>query len=120
MIRVYGADNGFGWRQNEIVGAQIVSVPEIVPLSIARRALRSLMLYLGAVAVATLILLDLALLHFVVRPVAELSAAADEISRGNLEIGELPVRGRDEIGVLAASFNRMYLSLKKVMRMLEG
>ena len=62
---------------------------------------------------------DVALHFFVVKPVARLSATADEISRGNLEVSELPVRGGDEISVLASSFNRMYVSLRKALRLLE-
>ena len=44
---------------------------------------------------------------------------ADEISKGNLETGELPAEGKDEISMLGASFNRMRLSLVKAMRMLD-
>src|SRR5262249_18029488 len=89
MIRIYGRDNGFGWKPNEIVGAQIVSVPESVPFGIAKRAFSDLFAYLAGVALATLILIDLALHFFVVKPVAKLSTTADEISRGNLEVEEL-------------------------------
>ena len=32
MLKVYGAANGFGWKLNEVVGAQVVSVPMSVPL----------------------------------------------------------------------------------------
>jgi protein-histidine pros-kinase len=66
-----------------------------------------------------LILIDVALHYFVVKPVAHLSATADEISRGNLEVNELPVRGKDEISLLARSFNRMYVSLRKALRLLD-
>ena len=37
MIDMYGTANGFGWKPNEIVGAQIVSVPQSVAL---RRAVK--------------------------------------------------------------------------------
>ena len=119
MIRIYGRNNGFGWKPNEVVGAQIVSVPESVSFAMAKRAFGSLFLYLGLVALVTLVLIDVALHFFVVRPVARLSSTADEISRGNLEVGELPVKGSDEISILASSFNRMYLSLRKALRLLE-
>lgn len=119
MLRIYGRDNGFGWKPNEIVGAQIVSVPESVSFGLAKRAFTSLFIYLGLVALATLILIDIALHFFVVKPVARLSSTADEISRGNLEVNELPVKGSDEVSVLASSFNRMYLSLRKALRLLE-
>jgi protein-histidine pros-kinase len=31
MIKLYGPANGFGWKLNEIVGAQVVSVPMTLP-----------------------------------------------------------------------------------------
>jgi HAMP domain-containing protein len=118
MIRRYGPNNGFGWRPNEIVGAQIVSVPEAVPVRIANQAFDSLIVYLAAVFVASLILLDMVLLFTVVRPLGRLSAMADQISLGRMDMPELPVHGKDEISVLAGSFNRMRRSLERALKML--
>lgn len=120
MIRQYGPDNGFGWKFNEVIGAQIVSVPESVPIEIANKALRTFVLYLVGVGVITLIVLDIVLIFTVIRPVAKLSRMADEISQGKLDVEDLPVKGRDEISVLAASFNRMQRSLVRAMRLLES
>jgi HAMP domain-containing protein len=119
MIRVYGKDNGFDWKLGDAVGAQIISVPMSVPLGIADRAFSTLMYSLGGIAIATLILLDLAIVMIVIRPVTKLSLAADQISKGDLSVPELAVKGSDEISQLAQSFNRMYLSLVKAIRMLE-
>ena len=120
MIRQYGSDNGFGWKPNEIIGAQIVSVPEALPVEIADRALRTLAIYLVVVAFIGLLILDAVLILTVIRPVAKLSRAAEEISQGNLEVEDLPVKGRDEISMLAISFNRMQRSLARAMKMLES
>jgi protein-histidine pros-kinase len=119
MIRVYGRDHGFGWKANEIVGAQIVSVPMALAVSIAKNAFARLLLFLAGVVVITALVLDLALLFTVIRPVSKLSAMADEISQGNMDVPELPVRGKDEIAKLAGSFNRMYISLAKAIRLLD-
>jgi HAMP domain-containing protein len=120
MIKVYGTANGFGWKPNEIVGAQIVSVPMSVSLSIAASAFKKLVVYLFAIGIGTMLVLDLALVMIVIRPVRRVSRMADEISKGNLEVAALPVKGHDEIAALSGSFNRMYLSLKKAIQMLEG
>ncbi|MGA2602089.1 MAG: DUF3365 domain-containing protein [Bryobacteraceae bacterium] len=120
MIKAYGSANGFGWKPNEVVAAQIVSVPMALPVGIANRAFRTLMLYLGLVGLGTLVVLDLALVSIVIRPVTRLSRAADEISKGNLDVPELPVQGKDEIAGLASSFNRMHVSLKKAIHLLEN
>ncbi len=116
----YGRDNGFNWKVGDVIGAQIVSVPMAVPLAVASHEFKALMFSLGSVFVATLVLLDLALVFVVIRPVSRLSAAADEISKGNLNVPELPASGSDEIAQLARSFNRMYVSLAKAIKMLES
>ena len=120
MIRMYGADHGFGWQPNEVVGAQIVSVPMSLPINLAHRAFRTLMLYLGLVGLGTLVILDLVIVSVVIRPVTRLSQMADEISKGNLDVPELPVKGTDEIAALAGAFNRMYVSLKKAIQLLDN
>ena len=119
MIRQYGRDNGFGWKPNEIIGAQIVSVPESVLLQIANTALKTLIIYLVIIPAVTLVILDAVLLMMVIRPVTRLSRIADEISQGRVDVKDLPVRGRDEISVLAASFNRMQRGLARAMKLLE-
>jgi HAMP domain-containing protein len=118
MIRHYGSNNGFGWQPNEIIGAQIVSVPMAVPIKMAALSFQTLVIYLAGVFVISLVLLDLALLFAVVRPLRKLSGMADQISLGQMDVPELPVKGKDEIAVLAGSFNRMRRSLDRAMKML--
>ncbi len=119
MIRRYGTANGFGWKAGDVVAAQIVSVPMAVPIHMADAAFRLLILYMGAVFVVALIVLDLALVVTITRPAARLSAMADKISLGDFTVAELPVKGKDEISTLADSFNRMRRSLERAMKMLE-
>ena len=118
LLRHYGANNGFGWQANEVVAAQIVSVPMAVPIRMADHAFQTLVVDLSIVFLATLVLLDLMLIFFVVRPLKKISMAADQISMGQMDMPELPERGRDEIAVLAGSFNRMRRSLERAMKML--
>ena len=68
MIRQYGPANGFGWKLHEVIGAQIVSVPETLPVQIADRALKSLIAYLVIVALIALLVLDAVLVATVLRP----------------------------------------------------
>ena len=120
LIRRYGRDNGFGWHLGDVVGAQIVSVPMTVPIRMADQGFHELLAYFVGIFVASMILLDIVLLGTVVRPLRRLSAMADEISVGKLDMPELPIRGRDEIAVLAGSFNRMRRSLERALKMIEG
>jgi HAMP domain-containing protein len=119
LLDKYGPANGFGWQLNEIVGAQVVSVPTDVPTQRARVAFRTFMLSLTAVFVIVAIVLNLMLLAMVIRPVSRLAKLADEVSLGNMEAPDFHARSRDEIGVLADSFNRMKKSLVQAMKMLE-
>ncbi len=118
MILRYGPNNGFGWQNGEVIGAQIVSVPMTLPIHMADQAFQTLVISLAGVFLASLILLDVVLLFAVVRPLRTLSTMADQISVGQMDMPELPIRGKDEIAVLAGSFNRMRKSLERAMKML--
>jgi protein-histidine pros-kinase len=119
MIRTYGPSNGFGWSPNEIVAAQIVSVPMSLPVSIADKAYQRLLIYLVIIFVATLAAVDLLLLFIVVRPVQRLASNADRLSKGDMETPQLAVHGKDEISALTASFNRMDVSLRKALALIQ-
>ncbi len=120
MLKVYGNANGFGWKLNEVVGAQVVSVPMSVPLENAGQAFRTFMVSLAAVFTAVFVVLNLMLSWLIIHPVSRMSAAADKISTGDFDQPEFPEAGRDEVAVLASSFNRMRRSLEKAMQMIDG
>lgn len=47
MIKLYGTANGFGWKMDEVIGAQIVSVPMSLPLHTADATFQSLVKWLA-------------------------------------------------------------------------
>lgn len=47
MIKLYGTANGFGWKMNETIGAQVVSVPMAVPMKKADETWWNLNTWLG-------------------------------------------------------------------------
>jgi hypothetical protein len=47
MIKLYGRDNGFGWKLGDIIGAQIVTVPVSVPVRMAENALSVIIAWLA-------------------------------------------------------------------------
>jgi len=47
MIKLYGGDNGFGWKLDDVIGAQIVSVPVSVPIHSAESAFRVIIAWLA-------------------------------------------------------------------------
>ena len=119
MIDKYGSANGFGWKLNEIIGAQVVSVPMTLPIKRAEAAFRTFMISLAAIFVAIFVVLNLMLMFIVVNPVRQLAKVADEVSLGKIDTAEFKVKGRDEIAVLAQSFNRMKKSLAQALKMLD-
>jgi len=119
LIETYGSSNGFGWKVNETVGAQIVSVPMSLPLERANETFYGFMIALVGIFVLIAVILNL-LLHFIViKPVRAMSSKTDEISLGNLDVEELVVSGSDEISSLGRSFNRMHRSLTNAVQMLD-
>jgi HAMP domain-containing protein len=119
MTALYGIQNGFGWKLGEVVGAQVVSMPLATALGPARPTFFLIFGLLAATLIIVIGIVYLLLGFIVVRPVKEISHKASEISLGRLTAAELADRRRDEIGSLAASFNRMRRSLQESMRMLQ-
>jgi HAMP domain-containing protein len=118
LIDKYGQANGFGWKLNEVIGAQVVSVPMALPLSRAETTFRVFMTSLVGIFVAIGVVLNLMLWALVIRPVTRLSGLADRVSLGEIGAPEFNMRSRDEIGLLAGSFTRMRRSLEQAMNML--
>lgn len=118
MIDLYGPNNGFGWKLNEVIGAQIVSVPMSVPNAQAQKTFLHIMAGLSGVFIVMLILLNLLLYFVIIKPVRGISAQATEVSMGNMDAPEVAVKGRDEISSLAESFNRMRRSQANAMKLL--
>ncbi|MBU6950278.1 MULTISPECIES: Tll0287-like domain-containing protein [unclassified Hahella] len=119
MIDMYGSSNGFGWKQDEVVGAQIVSVPMSLPLQRADETFKLFIGLLVGVFLVIAVLLNVMLDFVVIRPVKKLSDKANEVSLGALEAEEMPVKGNDEISSLTQSFNRMHRSLANAVRLLD-
>jgi protein-histidine pros-kinase len=120
MVKLYGPGNGFGWKLNDVIGTQVVSVPMTLPIRNAERAFYTFMGSLAAVFTVVFIVLNLMLSRMIVQPIARMSHAAGQVSTGNFEIPEFPETGKDEIALLGRAFNRMRRSLQKALQMIEG
>jgi len=119
MVKLYGSNNGFGWKLNEVIGAQVVSVPMFLPIQNANRAFYTFIASLAGVFVVLFIILNLMLSAMIVRPITQMSDAAERISTGHTDIPELAESGRDEVADLARSFNRMRRSLEKAISLID-
>jgi hypothetical protein len=68
MTEVYGKNNGFGWKLNDIIGAQIVSVPARLVNESADAALRRVLTWLTAGYGAIFIVVNLGVYFLASRP----------------------------------------------------
>src|SRR5437868_2280322 len=67
MVALYGSQNGFGWKQGETIGAQVVSIPMAVPLQRAYSALGWLDGRIGRCLLIILLIVDTLLRALVVQ-----------------------------------------------------
>ena len=119
LIDRYGSANGFGWKLNDILTAQIVSAPMQLPVKRAKTALAGFLTSLAVVFVVIFLALNAMLILLVIRPVNKLAKVANEVSLGNLEAPDFHPTSKDEIAGLADSFSRMRKSLVHAIKMLE-
>ena len=118
LLLAYGKQNGFGWNLNEVIGAQIVTVPMAVPLAQADAAFRTFVISIVSVLVITLVVLNMMLSRLIIRPVTAVAKAAEAISLGRTDVAEFSEKGSDEVADLRRSFNRMRRSLVVAMAMI--
>jgi HAMP domain-containing protein len=119
LIARYGGDNGFGWQPNEVVAAQVVSVPFASATANADKDFRAFMVLMVSVFAAAFVVVNILLYRLVVRPVRRIALVADQVSQGDMSAPEFPHGGAPEIASVTRSFERMRKSLEKALRLLE-
>ena len=110
----YGTVNGYGWKLNEIVGAQIISVPAQKVVTQARQFFVLVIGIVSLVFLLVIVLMNFLLNRNVIRPLKRIARVAEEVSTGNMN-AEFERTNKDEIGNLAEAFKRMKLSLSMAM-----
>ncbi|HEX6708681.1 MAG TPA: DUF3365 domain-containing protein [Albitalea sp.] len=120
QIAAYGSAGGFGWKVGEIIGAQIIQVPETAAQARADATFRVFMASLLGVLLAIAATLNVLLWWMFIRPITKISALADRISLGDVGATDFRAHSGDEIGSLATALSRMRRSLDQAMRMLEA
>ena len=118
QLATYGTEWGFGWRLNEIVAAQIISVPSVEIFNTTKRSLSLVMGILFGIFTLSILGINFFLKRFVIQPIKQMSKMAQKVSTGETS-GDFMSNTNDEIGVLAASFNRMKSSLEIALRLLH-
>jgi len=119
MRAIYGDKGGFGWKLNEIVGTQMVTVPYTLPAQLAQKTFLSFIVSLAALFLLLFLVINITLRKLVLQPVAKLTRLADEVSKGNLRDSEVEVSGNDEISEMTRAFNRMRRSVIKIVQLMR-
>ena len=55
----------------------------------------------------------------IIDPVRSLAKSADEVAKGNFEIGTLEIASNDEIGVVTGAFNKMVASIRQYIEQIK-
>ncbi len=118
QLATYGRDNGFGWKLNEIIGARVISVPSSAVFNEARRLQVLVIGSLSVFFLLAMIIINLFLKFAVTNPLKRMAQLSKQVSTGDMK-GEFEHPAHDEIGILAASLNRMKVSLEMAMNMLN-
>lgn len=118
QLVTYGSQNGFGWQLNEIVAAQIISVPSMEIFNNAHRSWLLIMGLLIAIFTIVLLLINFLINKTVIQRIKRIEKIAQKVSTGDMSV-DFTEKSYDEIGGLAAAFNRMKSSLKIAMDMLN-
>jgi HAMP domain-containing protein len=118
QLATYGDKTGFGWKLNEIVGAQMIYVPASQVLGNARKLQFSVMGILLLGFLIAMVALNLFLNQSIVSPLKRMAQWSKQVSTGG-PTTDFEHRASDEIGILAASLNRLKVSLGMAMDMLN-
>ncbi len=118
QLTTYGRENGFNWQLNEIVAAQIISVPSGNVFANAQRTWTTVMGLIAAIFAIVILLINFLIKKTVIQRIRSIERTAQQVSTGNMN-AEFEEKSRDEIGGLAAAFNRMKSSLQIAMNMLN-
>ena len=119
LIKKYGRHNGFGWKHNEIVGAQIVNIPMAIPIERAKKTFYTFMIILGSVFLAIWLVMNLLLHLIIIKRINHIAEKSSHISKGDMTVAEFEQSGKDELSSLGHSFNLMYRSLSSAVKLLD-
>ena len=110
MVSIYGDVNGFGWKLNEIVGVQVLTIPVADELRSIYELVAIFFFMLIGIFFVVSLMVTLPLQRNVIQPLRQLANVADRSSLRN-DKTPLPDAGAGEIQTLAAAISRMRTSL---------
>lgn len=119
MLAAYGATNGFGWKLDEIIGAQIVSVPMSKSYEQARASFYAIIITQIALFALAALVINVMARRLFTAPLALIVDHAERASLGKAGREDLPEFGTPELDKLKLSIRRLSISLSKAMTRLD-
>ena len=118
LLRTYGTRNGFGWKLNDIVAAQIVYVPAEEIFTSVRHSFVIVLGILISTFLIVVFLINFLLKRTIIQRVQKIAKTAQAVSRGDMK-ADFEEDSQDEIGLLVIAFNRMKSSIEVAMKLLN-
>jgi HAMP domain-containing protein len=110
----YTSKSGFGYKLDDVVGVSVVGVPlENIKSAVLKRSIAIAMI-LTSIFTLMLVLVNMTVHKQILKPLDDITAAAQAISKGKLDT-PLTVIRNDEIGKLTHAIELMRRSFVKVM-----
>ena len=124
LVAAYGRTQGYGWREGEIAGAIIVTVPADDLRAEQRGMVWTVVLVFAGLAALLVLMLHLLFSVIVNRRLRQMIRAAERVAlRPGGDDGSAPntveLMGRDEVTALGREFNRMAEAVRDSHQQLE-
>jgi len=120
-----GAKDPFGYtkegmKAGDLRGAFVVTAPLTAVREAAKGDTLALLLVSAVTMLSAVAAVFFLVRRFVVTPVAEAAALANQIANNNLAVADIKVRAHDEIGEAGAALNKMKNNLHAVIQSIAG
>jgi protein-histidine pros-kinase len=120
LVAAYGPSHGFGWKQDEVIGAKFMVVPKSERLALALSGVFWFLIALGCVLIVAVMLTVFMVQLGVAGPVQRLAAQAERLSVGGDGTEEIAPEGAAEFRSLAGAINRLHRSLMLCLKDAEA
>ncbi|MBY0123205.1 MCP four helix bundle domain-containing protein [Bacillus sp. S/N-304-OC-R1] len=124
ILKSYEAEIAFNKMQENLDNLVIIHENNSTAVANEGKKLSDLnnivMLSLVVFAIIFVILVSLFLLRIIQRPMVMMSEKFSRMATGDLTVGEIHLKNRDEIGDMATSFNQMLENLKEIVHNIDS
>ncbi len=113
----YGENQGFGWQLNTVIGTKLIYIPATQVYKVASKNFAIIISIFTGVFIVVIVLTNLWLKQYVVRPINRMAQVAEAVSLGDME-ATFEKKSDDEVGRLTEAFTRLKNSFVIAMKRL--